>query len=99
MGDVRVTLAVSACLAAFAAACASSGQVGQVQEAGPGTYSIVVRPSHGLGASTQETKAMDAAVDKAGQYCHAKGQKLLVTTAVGNTITFRCLSDSEAAQH
>jgi hypothetical protein len=42
---------------------------------------------------------MDAAVDKAGQYCHAKGEKLLVTTAVGNTINFRCLSDSEAAQH
>src|SRR6476659_2379276 len=97
-GDVRVTLGIAACLAVFAVGCASSGQVGQVQQTGLGTYSIGVRPSHGLGASSQE-KAMDAAVDKAGQYCHAKGEKLLVTTAVGNTINFRCLSYSEAAQH
>ena len=98
-GDVRVTLGIAACLSVFAVGWASSGQVGQVQETGPGTHSIGVRPSHGLGASSQENKAMDAAVDKAGQYCHAKGEKLLVTTAVGNTINFRCLSDSEAAQH
>ena len=98
MGDVRVTLGIAACLAVFAAGCASSGQVGQVQEAGPGTYSIGVRPSHGLGASSQGKKAMDSAVDKAGQYCHAKGEKLLVTTAVGDTINFRCLSDSDATQ-
>jgi hypothetical protein len=76
MGDIRVTLGIAACLAVFAVGCASSGQVGQVQETGLGTYSIGVRPSHGLGASSQENKAMDAAVDKAGQYCHAKGEAL-----------------------
>ena len=99
MGDVRVTLGITACLAAFAAGCASSAQVGQVQEAGLGTYSIGVRPGYGLGASSQEHKATDAAVDKAGQYCHAKGEKLLVTAAVGNTINFRCLPDGAGGQH
>jgi hypothetical protein len=58
MGDIRVTLGIAACLAVFAVGCASSGQVGQVQETGLATYSIGVRPSHGLGASSQENKAM-----------------------------------------
>ena len=98
MGDVRVTLGIAAAVLSSRRAARRAGRVGQVQEAGPGTYSIGVRPSHGLGASSQEKKAMDSAVDKAGQYCHAKGEKLLVTTAVGDTINFRCLSDSDATQ-
>jgi hypothetical protein len=47
-----------------------------------------VGSSHGLGASSQENKATDAAIDKAGQYCHAKREKLLVTSAIGNVINF-----------
>ena len=42
---------------------------------------------------------MDTVVDKAGQYCHAKGEKLLVTSAMGNTINFQCLADSAVGQH
>ena len=42
---------------------------------------------------------MDTVVDKAGQYCHAKGEKLLVTSAVGNTINFQCLADGAVGQH
>lgn len=92
MGDVRIILGVAAGLVTLATDCASRGQVGQVQNVGPGTYSIGVSQSHRLGASSQDKKVMDAAIDKAGAHCHTKGQKLLVTTAVGNTITFHCLS-------
>lgn len=79
--------------------CASPWQVGPVQEAGQGTYSVGVSPSRGLGASSQDKKAMDTAVDKARQYCHAKGEKLLVTSAVGNTINFQCLAEGAVGQH
>jgi len=99
MRDVRAALAAMASFAAFAVGCASRGQIGQAQEAGQGAYSIGVSPSRGLGASSQDKKAMDTVVDKAGQYCHAKGEKLLVTSAVGNTINFQCLADSAVGQH
>jgi len=78
---------------------ARRGQVGQVQEAGEGTYSIGVGSSHGLGTSSQENKATDAAIDKAGQYCHAKREKLLVTSAIGNVISFRCTADGPGGQN
>ena len=39
------------------------------------------------------TKGLDAAVGKAGDYCHAKGLKLVNTHAVSNSITFRCASE------
>jgi len=94
MDDVRIALGVAACLTTFATGCATTS-VGQVQEVGPGTYSIDVSVSHhGLGGQSQEKKALDAAVDKAGEYCHSKGQKLLITpnSASQNNVTFRCLS-------
>jgi hypothetical protein len=77
MGDVRIALGVAACLTTFATGYATTS-VGQVQEVGPGTYSIDVSVSHhGLGGQSQEKNALDAAVDKAGEYYHSKGQKLL----------------------
>jgi hypothetical protein len=53
-----------------------------------------VGKSSSLLDSASSHKALDAAVVKAGDYCHAKGQKLSVTQAVGNNITFRCVSDA-----
>jgi len=98
MQGVRAAFAIVACYTSVAG-CASRGQVGQVQEAGEGTYSIGVGSSHGLGASSQENKATDAAIDKAGQYCHAKREKLLVTSAIGNVINFRCTADGPGGQN
>jgi hypothetical protein len=99
MGDVRITLGVAVCLTTFVTGCLTSGgQVGQVQEVGPGTYSIGVSRVHGIGGMSQEKAALEAAVDKAGEYCHSKGQKLLITTATATVITFRCPSDDVATQ-
>ena len=69
MDDARITLGIVACLATFAG-CAAKVQ--QVQEAGPGTYSIAI--SHNFGGVSQETAAINDAVSKAGEYCHAKGR-------------------------
>ena len=75
------------------AGCATSHGVPQVQEVGPGTYSIqIARGSTHLISSTDKN-TIDEAVDKAGEYCHAKGQKLSVTSAPGNTIVFHCIPD------
>jgi hypothetical protein len=70
--------------------CAST-TAGQVQEAQaePGTYTIGVSRSSGL--VTESNKALSAAVDKAGAYCHAKGQKFVLKNAVGSNIVFRCV--------
>jgi len=66
----------------------------EVQEVGPGTYSIGV--SHSLGGISQNADAIMAAVDKAGECCHSKGQKLLITPNPGKDVTFRCVSSDEA---
>ena len=94
MENVHITLGLAACLTAFATGCASSGKVGvgEVQDVGGGNYSIVVNRST-IGGISQNTDALKAAVDKAGEYCHSKGQKLQVSSAASN-ITFRCISES-----
>jgi hypothetical protein len=75
------------------ACCATSHSAPQVQEVGPGTYSIqIARGSTHLISSTDKN-TIDEAVDKAGEYCHAKGQKLSVTSAPGNSIVFHCIPD------
>ena len=100
MGDVRAALAAMACFAAFARGLrfaragrpSTGGRTGDLQrrcESEP----------RASGASSQDKKAMDTAVDKARQYCHAKGEKLLVTSAVGNTINFQCLAEGAVGQH
>jgi hypothetical protein len=91
MGDARITLGIVACLTTFAG-CATT--VGQVQEVGTGTYSI----SYGRSYGTTDT-AMKDSVGKAGEYCHSKGQKLLVmpNPARENNVTFRCVSSDEVA--
>ena len=36
--------------------------------------------------------AIKHAVDKAGESCHAKWQKFLLKSAVGNSVVFRCVA-------
>ena len=93
MGHARITLGALVCLATFAG-CAAKVQ--QVQEVGPGTYSIAI--SHNFGGVSQETAAINDAVSKAGEYCHAKGQKLQTILNHENegAVTFRCVSDEVA---
>ena len=97
MGNIRLTLGIVAYLTTLGTGCTSSGQVGQVKEVGPGTYSIGV--SRALsGGLLQGNEALKATVDKAGEHCHAKGQKLSNARAVDNKIIFRCVSGEPKPQ-
>ena len=82
-------LACAAGAAAFLGGCAKAS-VGNVQEVEVGTYSIGVSKTAGI--ATDANKALSAAVDKAGEFCHAKGQKFLLKSAVGSTVVFRCVA-------
>ena len=86
-----------ACLTTLGTGCTSSGQDGEVKEVGPGSYSIGVSRTLG-GAMLQGDEALKATVDKAGEYCHAKGQKLSNARAIDNRITFRCVSGEPKPQ-
>jgi len=64
-----------------------------VQDVGGGNYSIGVNRSS-IGGMSQNIDALKTAVDKAGEYCHSKGQKLQVSSSASNNITFRCSSEA-----
>ena len=70
----------------------STQQSQQVQVVGDGMYSIGVSRTSSLLDSSASHKGLDAAIGKAGDYCHAKGQKLADSRSVGNTIVFKCVS-------
>ena len=97
MGNIRLTLGIVAYLTTLGTGCTSSGQVGEVKEVGPGSYSIGVIRALG-GGMLQGDEALKATVDKAGEYCHAKGQKLSNARAVDNRITFQCVSGEPKPQ-
>jgi hypothetical protein len=74
----------------FLAACATTTtEVGQVREVAPGTYKIGVAGGAGSVVFGSH-EAADAAVSQAGQYCHAKGQKLVILPNAGRDVVFRC---------
>jgi hypothetical protein len=89
MGNILLTLGI------VGTGCTS--QVGEVKEVGPGTYSIGVSRALG-GGMLQGNEALKATVDKAGEHCHAKGQKLSNARAVDNKIIFRCVSGEPKPQ-
>jgi hypothetical protein len=72
------------------AGCATTtSDIGQVREVAPGTYKIGV--SGGAGSVVFGShEAADAAVAQAGQYCHAKGQKLVIVPTTARDVVFRC---------
>jgi hypothetical protein len=82
-------LACSAGAAGFLGGCGKT-TIGKVQELDAGTYSIGI--SRASGIATDMNKALSTAVDKAGEFCHAKGQKFLLKSAVGSTVVFRCVA-------
>jgi hypothetical protein len=94
MGSARMALGLAACLPIFAGCATTTG--GQVQEVETGTYSIGVVGSGYI--LTQGAEAIKQAVSKAGEYCHAKGQKLQVLpNSASNEVRFRCVASSEVA--
>ena len=85
-------LGFAASVACFTAGCATSSRVPQqVQEVEPGTYSIGINRSSKTLLSSTDKGTIGEAVDKAGEYCHSKGQNLSVKTAAGNNIVFTCV--------
>jgi hypothetical protein len=89
MASTRIVLGIWACLIVFGG-CATT--VGQVQEVGGGTYRISYARSY-----TTSDIGMREAVGKAGEYCHAKGQKLFVLPNTVNEVSFRCVPSGEVA--
>ncbi len=71
------------------AGCATTSDVGQVKEVSPGTYSIAVARGSSSTVFGGTEGAKDA-VSQAGQYCHAKGQKLVIQPNQGKDVTFSC---------
>jgi hypothetical protein len=70
-------------------ATTTTSEVGQVREVAPGTYRIGV--AGGAGSVVFGSHEADAAaIDKAGEYCHSKGQKLVILQGGGKDVTFRC---------
>ena len=94
MGNARIALGLAAYLPIVTGCATTTG--GQVQEIAPGTYSIGVSGSGYV--LTQGSGAIMAAVNKAGDYCHSKGQKLFVLpNAASKEVRFRCVASDQVA--
>ncbi len=87
------TLCLGAALAALVAGCTSGPpKIEDVKEAGDGSYTISYSTMPGLGDAKRQDKAAAAAVGKAGDFCHAKNMKIMVTGAAKNVVMFRCVT-------
>ena len=75
------------CIALVIGGCATSA-AGPVKELEPGTYQIGVSSSNSY--VNGETEALSAAVEAAGEYCRAKGQRILIVPTQGREVTFHC---------
>ena len=80
-GRLRLTLILICAGMACAATACSKEPVGEIEHLGSGEYRL-----------TYSFKAEDDAIRKAGEFCHAKGQKLSVEyTGHDVEIRFRCV--------
>jgi hypothetical protein len=84
-GSMRVLILGFLPILIGCATASTSSTVGQVQEVAPGTYKIGVGHTVRIGHDME-----DDAVSKAGQYCHAKGQKLVIVPTKDKDVTFQC---------
>jgi len=84
-GRMRVLILSFLPLLVGCATASTSSTVGEVQEVAPGTYKIGVGHTVRIGHEME-----DEAVSKAGQYCHAKGQKLVIVPTKDKDVTFQC---------
>jgi hypothetical protein len=63
------------------------------KDVGNGSYTIAYSvPTAVLDAKRQD-KAAAAAVGKAGDFCHAKNMKIMVTGTGNNVVMFRCVGN------
>jgi hypothetical protein len=86
------TFSLATAIAAFVAGCtAGPPKIEDVKEVGDGSYTIAYDTTPGLGDARRQEKAAAAAVGKAGDFCHAKNMKIMVTGAVKNIVMFRCV--------
>jgi hypothetical protein len=91
MADFR-KLGLAACIAALAAGCtAAPPKIGDVQELGGGSYNVPYSIVPGLRDGRRREEAAAAAVSKAGDFCHARDLKILVTGTGQSSLTFRCI--------
>ena len=87
------TFCLAAALTALVAGCTSGPpKIEDVKEVGDGSYTISYSTMPGLDAKRQD-KAAAAAVGKAGDFCHAKNLKIMVTGAAKNVVMFRCVTN------
>ena len=101
--SLKLTLILSfaVAIAAISGGCTtSSKEAGQVQELEPGTYSVGLSrtATSGILSSTTAKTEIDAATARAGEFCHAKGQKYVHKAVVGNRIVFKCVSGDPKPQ-
>jgi len=90
VSKARLRLGIVACLSVLAG-CSTSSTVGKVQDLGDGTYSVGIRNA----SLADKVKASNDAVEAAGEYCHARGQKLQIVPGSGDNVKFRCTGSAE----
>jgi hypothetical protein len=84
-------LGLGVCFCALAG-CAISSTSFDVQDLGDGTYSVPIRSA----AVEGQDKVLTEAIRKAGEYCHARGQKLQnVPNSSRTEFHFRCVGAVE----
>jgi hypothetical protein len=88
------TFCMAASLAALAAGCTSAPpKIDDVKQVGDGSYTITYSTVPGLLDARRQDKAAAVAVGKAGDFCHAKSLKIMVTGAAKNIVMFRCVAN------
>jgi hypothetical protein len=76
---------MAASLAALVAGCSATPKIEEVKDVGNGSYTI---------AYSMPTAVLDAKrQDKAGDFCHAKNMKIMVTGTGNNVVMFRCVGN------
>jgi hypothetical protein len=84
------TVGLPAIVACVLAGCATAS-IGQVEEIEPGRYPIDVPRSYATVVASPDEEMIDAAVRKAGDYCHAKGLAVSVRPSGGDRVVFQCI--------
>jgi hypothetical protein len=84
-GHKRFRGAVLGAILSLAGCATTTSEVGQVREVAPGTYKIgVARGTSSVVFGSNE--AANTAVSQAGEFCHAKGQKLVIVPGGGKDV-------------
>ena len=68
-----------------------------MKEIEPGTYKIGVGAG-GNSVLIAGNDALNAAVEQAGEYCRAKGQKILIVPTQGGDVMFRCVDATKPSE-